>query len=93
MAIPFLGRRNITSREFIVNCISQGKDTLAGFTVERSGSGTALAWYEDVQVPYAPQFLAPVLGRLGAAGFRVGMRKLAKVTRMPETSAAGTAGG
>ena len=27
---------------------------------------------EDVTVPVAPQFLAPVIGKLGAAGFRSG---------------------
>ena len=57
----------------------------AGFTVEpstsgaRSGSGTSMNWVEDVTVPYAPQFTAPVLAFLGAQGFGFGMRKLAKL--------------
>ena len=51
----------------------------AGFTVRPDGDGASLVWGEDVTVPYTPQFLAPVLGRLGAAGFSTGMRKLAKL--------------
>lgn len=50
----------------------------AGFTVEPAGSGCSLVWIEDVRVPYAPQFLAPVLAFLGARGFSFGMRTLAK---------------
>jgi hypothetical protein len=53
----------------------------AGFTVERdmSGAGTVLNWFEDVTVPHAPQFVAPVLAGLGAAGFRHGMGRLARL--------------
>jgi hypothetical protein len=51
----------------------------AGFTVEPDGNGAVLQWFEDVTVPYVPQFVAPVLGWFGAAGFRTGMRKLAKL--------------
>lgn len=51
----------------------------AGFTVRPDGGGAALQWVEDVTVPYTPQFLAPLLGWLGAAGFSAGMRKLAKL--------------
>jgi len=51
----------------------------AGFTIERdiAGVGTVLTWFEDVTVAHAPKFVAPVLARLGAAGFRHGMRRLA----------------
>ena len=51
----------------------------AGFTVEPDGDGSQLVWLEDVTVPYTPQFLAPVLARVGAAGFKQGMRSLAKL--------------
>ena len=51
----------------------------AGFTVRPDGDGTALEWIEDVNVPYTPQFLAPVMAWLGAQGFSAGMRKLAKL--------------
>ncbi|MEM7340790.1 MAG: SRPBCC family protein [Actinomycetota bacterium] len=50
----------------------------AGFTIEPSGSGTELEWFEDVTVPYLPGFLAPVVNKMSALGFAQGMRKLAK---------------
>lgn len=49
----------------------------AGFTVEPTATGSELRWFEDVNVKWAPGFLAPLLARGGAAGFRFGMRKLA----------------
>lgn len=54
----------------------------AGFTVEpaRSGDGTDLVWFEDVSVRAVPQFLAPLVGAIGAAGFKSGMRRLDKLT-------------
>lgn len=51
----------------------------AGFTVEPAAGGADLVWFEDVQVPYTPQFLAPVVGRVGAAGFKFGMRRLGRL--------------
>jgi carbon monoxide dehydrogenase subunit G len=51
----------------------------AGFTVKPEGHGCVVVWVEDVTVPYLPRALAPVLARLGAAGFRIGMRRLAKI--------------
>jgi hypothetical protein len=60
----------------------------AGFTVRPDGDGTALDWLEDVTVPYTPQFLAPVLGWLGAQGFSAGMRKLAKLLAGRSTTTA-----
>lgn len=51
----------------------------AWFTVEPDGDGSVLSWYEDVRVRYVPQFVAPVLNRAGAAGFRIGMKRLAKL--------------
>lgn len=52
----------------------------AEFTVNATpGGGTSMEWVEDVKVPYAPQFLAPLLGRVGKEGFRFGMKRLAKL--------------
>ena len=51
----------------------------AGFAVKPEGAGCVVTWLEDVTVPYAPGFAAPVVAKLGAAGFKVGMRKLAKI--------------
>lgn len=53
----------------------------AGFTVEPRGSGSRVEWFEDVSVRWAPQFLGPVLSRIGAVGFRSGMRKLDRLLR------------
>ncbi|MEM8925010.1 MAG: SRPBCC family protein [Actinomycetota bacterium] len=50
----------------------------AGFTIQPSGSGTELEWFEDVTVPYLPRLLAPVVSKLSAMGFAFGMRRLAK---------------
>ena len=51
----------------------------AGFTVKPEGAGCAVVWIEDVTVPYAPGFTARVVAKLGSAGFKLGMRKLAKI--------------
>lgn len=51
----------------------------AGFTVRPEGAGTGLVWFEDVEVRFVPGFVAPLVARLGAAGFRAGMRRLAKL--------------
>ena len=43
----------------------------------------------DVTVPVVPQFTAPVVGKLGAAGFSFGMRRLAKsLAARPRAAAA-----
>jgi len=61
----------------------------AGFTVAPAGTGAELRWVEDVTVPVAPQFTAPVVGKLGAAGFSFGMRRLAKsLASRPRATAA-----
>lgn len=51
---------------------------MAGFTVTPKANGSELVWIEDVEVRYLPGFLSPVAKVLGAAGFKLGMRKLAK---------------
>ena len=51
----------------------------AGFTVEPNGDGAVVVWIEDVEVRYAPGFLSPVLAKAGAAGFKQGMKGLAKL--------------
>ena len=54
----------------------------ARFIVEPGASGNAeLTWIEDVGVPRVPQFLAPVVGFFGAAGFRLAMISLARQMR------------
>jgi carbon monoxide dehydrogenase subunit G len=60
----------------------------AGFTVAPEGSGTKVEWFEKVTVRRLPGPLAPVVARLGAAGFSVGMRSLGKVlAKRPEVKA------
>jgi hypothetical protein len=53
----------------------------AGFTVEPEGAGSVVVWIEDVVVPKTPSFIAPVVARIGALGFRIAMRRLAKHLR------------
>ncbi len=60
----------------------------AGFEVEASGNGSRIDWFEDVRVPYVPQFLAPFVGRLGAIGFRQGMKQLDRVLRERSSASA-----
>jgi hypothetical protein len=59
----------------------------AGFTVADARgeggdggdeTGSVLDWIEDVEVRRVPQFLAPVAGKIGAIGFKQGMKGLAK---------------
>ena len=50
----------------------------AGFTLEPDGDGAQLRWFEDVTLSRVPQFLAPVIARGAAAGFKQGMRSLGK---------------
>lgn len=58
----------------------------AGFTIEPKGEGSELVWCEDVRVPYVPQFLAPIVGRIGAFGFRMAIRRLAKLVSKSQLS-------
>jgi len=51
----------------------------AGFTVRTDGAGAVLDWYEDVQVPYLPRFLAPVAAFAGRMGFTLALRSLDKL--------------
>ena len=51
----------------------------AGFTVESTSTGSTIDWFEDVQVKYLPGLLAPVAAKAGAAGFKQGMKRLAKL--------------
>ena len=51
----------------------------AGFTIEpTSETASEVVWIEDVKVRYLPRVLAPIAKVAGAAGFRLGMRKLGK---------------
>ena len=60
----------------------------AGFTVSATPDGSRIDWFEDVEVKYLPGFVAPVAARIGASGFRQGMKRLAKALAQP----AGTPG-
>lgn len=51
----------------------------AGFTVGPEGSGSVVTWLEDVTISRVPGFAAPVVAKLSAAGFRLGMRRLGKL--------------
>ena len=51
-------------------------DGEARFTVEPRGSGSRVEWTEDVAIAWLPGFLAPVVARIGALGFKLGMRRL-----------------
>lgn len=53
-------------------------DGRAGFTVSPHATGSRLVWFEDVSISFIPGLLAPVVNRLSAQGFSMGMKKLAK---------------
>lgn len=55
----------------------------AGFTVRREGAGSVVVWVEDVSVRRVPAFAAPLAARVGAAGFRLGMRRLRRIVDGP----------
>jgi hypothetical protein len=50
----------------------------AGFTVVPDGDGSVVDWVEDIEMRRLPQFMAPVAAKLGAMGFKQGMKGLAK---------------
>lgn len=50
----------------------------AGFTVQPDGDGAQLVWTEDATVRFVPQFVAPIISKLSALGFKQGMKGLAK---------------
>lgn len=60
----------------------------ARFTVFPSprGQGARLTWTEDVTVRLVPALLSPLIGRLGALGFRFFMGRLARQLRAAEPS-------
>ena len=60
----------------------------AGFDVAPTDGGSSIDWFEDIKVPYVPQFLAPVVGKVAAAGFRMGMKRLDAVLRERAATAA-----
>lgn len=51
----------------------------AGFVVSPSTDGSSVDWFEEVTVPYLPNLLTPVVSKLSAQGFSLGMRRLAKI--------------
>lgn len=59
---------------------------MAAFTITQKDEGTELVWTEDVVVPYVPQFLAAPVRVMSAAGFKFGMKQLAKNLAKRETA-------
>lgn len=55
----------------------------AAFTVEPAAGGCVVTWLEDVTVRYLPRLAAPIVAALSAAGFRFGMRRLARIVAAP----------
>jgi len=51
----------------------------AGFAVRPDGDGSNVDWFEQVTVPCLPRLLAPIVNKLSALGFSLGMRRLAKI--------------
>ena len=50
----------------------------AGFRVESHTSGCTLIWFETIDVPLVPQFLAPPIAAIGKLLFRVALWRLRK---------------
>jgi len=50
----------------------------AGFTITGDSQRSRVEWFESVTVPYLPQVLAPVVNKVGAFGFSLAMKSLAK---------------
>lgn len=63
----------------VVNKLGPQLRGRAGFDLGPTDSGSRIVWFEDVTVRYLPRLLAPVVNRLSAVGFSLGMRKLAKL--------------
>ena len=53
-------------------------DGEAGFTVQPDGDGSTIDWFENVTIRFVPQFLAPIVAKIGALGFEQGMRGLSR---------------
>lgn len=64
----------------------------AGFTVSPDGDGSVVDWVEDIEMKRLPKFLAPIAGKLGALGFKQGMRGLAKQLSHAAEAGQSTAG-
>jgi len=51
----------------------------AGFTVSGSGPSCTVHWFERVQVPLLPQWLAPLVAAASAVAFRQALGRLARL--------------
>jgi hypothetical protein len=51
----------------------------AGFVVSPNGDESTVDWFEQVTVAYLPGLLAPIVNKLSALGFSLGMRRLANI--------------
>lgn len=63
----------------VVNKLGPQLRGRAGFDLSPIEGGSRIEWFEDVTVRYLPRLLVPVVNRLSAVGFSLGMRKLAKL--------------
>lgn len=54
-------------------------DGEAHFTVTPRGRGSVVEWTENVAIGWLPKLLAPPVAWIGAAGFRLGMRRLSRL--------------
>ncbi len=93
-AVTGIGRLALVDRMEVVECSwdeasSSGRCVVeklgpvlsgqAAFAVTSTASGSAVDWYEDVEVRRLPRFLSPVVARVGAFGFGQSMKRLAKL--------------
>ena len=51
----------------------------AGFRVLPEAGGSRVEWFEEVSVRLVPRMVAPLVSKVSAFGFSMGMRQLAKV--------------
>ncbi|MGI9612635.1 MAG: SRPBCC family protein [Acidimicrobiales bacterium] len=58
----------------------------AGFVVTPHGEGSSVEWFEQVTVPYLPRVFAPIVNKLSALGFSLGMRRLAQIVETEHSS-------
>ncbi len=59
----------------------------AGFVVRPNGDGSTVEWFEQVTVPYLPRLVAPIVSKLSALGFSLGMKRLAKIVEKKHSGA------
>ena len=93
-AVTGVGRLALVDRMEVVECAwdevaSSGRCVVeklgpvlsgqAAFDVTSTATGSAVDWFEDVEVRRLPRFLVPVVAKMGAFGFGQSMKRLAKL--------------